>query len=321
MLLLLSTFWRNEKGEVTQLKSMTGYGRTVSQQAGYEISMEIRSVNHRFLECSVKLPRNYGYLEEKIKERLQSRISRGKVEVTLSLRQIEGKTKLVEVQHETVCAYLSALLAENKRLATELEGGVSSDAYLCQDLGLSALLRLPDVFQIQSTGEDEEQVWDVVAPVLDETLRQFVAMRQTEGERLQADIAQHLSAVEQMATQVETLVPASVEQYYQKLYVKLQELLVDQTVDESRLVTEAAVFAEKTAVDEELVRLHSHIAQFRDFLESNEPVGRKMDFLVQEMNREVNTTGSKSQSLEITRLVVDMKAEIEKIREQIQNVE
>ena len=160
-----------------------------------------------------------------------------------------------------------------------------------------------------------------VQPVVTEALQQFVTMRQTEGERLAADVASHLENLESMTNRVEQLVPETVQQYYDKLYKKITELLGDRTVEESRLVTETAVVAEKIAVDEELVRLHSHIAQFRGFLESTEPTGRKMDFLVQEMNREVNTTGSKSQSLEITKLVVDMKSEIEKIREQIQNIE
>ena len=300
---------------------MTGYGRAAYQKNGYDISLEIRSVNHRFLECTVKLPRGYGYLEDSIKESLKKRVFRGKVEVSIFFRQVEGKSQTVRMQHETVSAYLLALQDENRRLAEEFENGISSNAYLRQDLGLSALLRLPDVFQVESVDEDEDLVWNTVSPILEEMLDSFVAMRQTEGERLRADITQHLTALEQMTTQVETLAPASTEQYYDKLYAKLQELLADQTIDTSRLITEAAIFAEKTAIDEELVRLRSHIAQFRSLLSSQEPVGRKMDFLVQEMNREVNTTGSKSMSLEITRLVVEMKAEIEKIREQIQNVE
>lgn len=303
------------------MKSMTGYGRASAQNGGYDITVEIRAVNHRFYECSVKLPRAYSYLEEKIKEQLQSQIARGKVEVSLTMQNVGGKSLAVQVNHAAVSAYLSALLEENRRLAEELDGAVSEHAFLKQDLSLSTLLRLPDAFQVQQVTEDAEVVWAAVEPLLQDALEQFLSMRTVEGERLKADVASHLDALEQMTNRVEELAPETVQLYYDKLYRKIAELLADHTVDESRLVTEAAVVAEKIAVDEELVRLHSHIAQFRTLLESDAPVGRKMDFLVQEMNREVNTTGSKAQSLEITKLVVDMKSEIEKIREQIQNIE
>lgn len=303
------------------MKSMTGYGRASAQNGGYDITVEIRAVNHRFYECSVKLPRAYSYLEEKIKDQLQSRIARGKVEVSLTMQNVGGKSLTVQVNHTAVSAYLTALLEENRRLAEELDGGISEHAFLKQDLSLSTLLRLPDAFQVQQVTEDAEIVWAAVEPLLQDAVEQFLSMRMVEGERLKADVASHLDALEQMTYRVEKLVPETVQLYYDKLYRKITELLADHTVDEARLVTEAAVVAEKIAVDEELVRLHSHIAQFRTLLESDVPVGRKMDFLVQEMNREVNTTGSKSQSLEITKLVVDMKSEIEKIREQIQNIE
>lgn len=303
------------------MKSMTGYGRASAQNGGYDITVEIRAVNHRFYECSVKLPRAYSYLEEKIKDQLQSRIARGKVEVSLTIQNVGGKSLAVQVNHAAVSAYLTALLEENRHLAEELDGGISEHVFLKQDLSLSTLLRLPDAFQVQQVTEDAEVVWAAVEPLLQDAVEQFLSMRMVEGERLKADVASHLDALEQMTYCVEKLVPETVQLYYDKLYRKITELLADHTVDESRLVTEAAVVAEKIAVDEELVRLHSHIAQFRTLLESDVHVGRKMDFLVQEMNREVNTTGSKSQSLEITKLVVDMKSEIEKIREQIQNIE
>ena len=314
-------YYENVQKEVIALNSMTGYGRVLKQQDGYDLALEIRAVNHRYLECTVKLSRSYGYLEDKIKEMVQKRIARGKVEVALTLHRQETETPAVQVNHAAVCAYLKALLQENQLLAQELDGGAAENAFLPQDLGLSDLLRLPDLFQTVSVEEDAETVWQVVKPALEETLEHFLQMRQTEGTHLKQDIASHLDAVEEMTNQVERLVPESVQLYYDKLYQKIKDLLQDRVVEESRLVTEAAIVAEKLCVDEELVRLHSHIAQFRDFLESTEPVGRKMDFLVQEMNREVNTTGSKSQSLAITKLVVDMKSEIEKIREQIQNVE
>ena len=284
------------------MKSMTGYGRAASQTERYDITVEVHSVNHRFLEASVRLPRSFGYLEEKIKEQVQQTVSRGKVEVSLSMQPVSSKTTTVELDHDVVQAYLSAIERENVRLQKQAENDTAAKSYCIEpDLTLSTLLGMQ--------------------PVLAEALTQFVQMRQTEGERLKDDVAFHLTQLEQMTDQVEQLVPQTVQQYYDRLYRKITELLEDRTVEESRLVTEAAVVAEKIAVDEELVRLHSHIAQFRGFLDSAEPVGRKMDFLVQEMNREVNTTGSKSQMLEITKLVVDMKSEIEKIREQIQNIE
>jgi len=276
------------------MNSMTGYGRISTQSGGYDLVLEIRSVNYRFLEISVKLPRSYGYLEDKIKERFQGKISRGKIEVSMTLRRIEGKEQTVQIQHETVVAYMRTLLEENQRLALELKGGVSECAFLQQDLGLSMLLHLPDVFRVQAVEEDETQIWETVSPALDEAINSFLMMRETEGVYLKLNIASHLDALEQMVKQVEQLVPSSVQLYYDKIYAKLQELLAEQTIDVSRLVTEAVIVAEKTAVDEEFVRLHSHITQFRALLESEKPMGRKMDFLIQEMNREVNTTGSKS---------------------------
>ena len=302
------------------MKSMTGYGRATARTERYEITAEVHSVNHRYLETSVRLPRSFSYLEGKIKEQVQQAVSRGKVEVALTMQSIGSKDTTVEINHDVVMAYLlreSGLPKNQIVLGTAgSESGGATDA-----LPLSTLLRIPDAFQVQQVAEDADVIWSEVQPVVTEALQQFVTMRQTEGERLAADVASHLENLESMTNRVEQLVPETVQQYYDKLYKKITELLGDRTVEESRLVTETAVVAEKIAVDEELVRLHSHIAQFRGFLESTEPTGRKMDFLVQEMNREVNTTGSKSQSLEITKLVVDMKSEIEKIREQIQNIE
>ena len=302
------------------MKSMTGYGRGTSKTEQYEITAELRAVNCRYLELSVRLPRCYVYLEEKLKELIQTGISRGKAELSLTILAADGKAPDIRIHHGVVKAYLAAMTEENQRLAAEL-GGMASEGYLPQDLTLSTLLQLPNAFQVQQVTEDAAVMWEFICPAVQEALAQFTQMREIEGLRLKQDIVFRLDALEQMVCQVEELAPRIVTQYYNKLYKKITELLESTAVDESRLVTEAAVLAEKIAVDEETVRLHSHIAQFRTLLESAEPVGRKMDFLVQEMNREVNTTGSKAQSLEITRLVVDMKSEIEKIREQIQNIE
>ena len=215
----------------------------------------------------------------------------------------------VGLNHALAERYVEALREEQNSL------------HLQDDLSLSVLLRLPDVFTVQKVPEEEKVVWAAVQPVVQDALERFLAMREKEGQKMQADLVGRLDAIERMVTQVEALSPETVQQYYDRLYRKLQELLADTTIDESRLVTEAGIFAEKIAVDEETVRLRSHLAQFRQLLESGEPIGRKLDFLVQEMNREVNTIGSKAQDLSITKYVVDMKAEIEKIREQIQNIE
>ncbi len=315
------------------MKSMTGYGRASACTALYQITVEVHSVNHRFLEISARIPRSYSYLEEKIKAVVQQSVSRGKVDIGLSLQPVAGKSAAVSVNHGVIAAYFQAMAAENERLKQDeslplsRQGGADygtmvGDCWSANTvLSLCTMLRIPEAFQVQPAPEDETVVWEEVEPVLQQALTQFLTMRETEGARLCADITHHLNQLESLANRIEPLVPETVRQYHEKLYRKMQELLAERTVDEARLVTEAGLVAEKIAVDEELVRLHSHIAQFRDFLASEAPVGRKMDFLVQEMNREVNTTGSKSQSLEITRAVVDMKSEIEKIREQIQNVE
>lgn len=316
-----------------KVKSMTGYGQAKACSEKYEVSVEVHSVNHRFLETSVRMPRNYNSLEEKIKSVAQKVIFRGKTDIGVTIQLISEKSVAVEVNHEVVTAYIEAVALENKKLKEDKE---QLSINRCTDdysvmvgdtwgantvLSLSTMLRIPEAFQVKQEVQDEVAVWQILEPVLQEALKRFLEMRETEGARLRDDVAMHLDRLESMTDRVEQLVPETVKLYYDKLYRKIAELLSDRTIDESRLVTEAAVVAEKIAVDEELVRLRSHIAQMRGFLECEEPVGRKMDFLVQEMNREVNTTGSKSQSLEITRLVVDMKSEIEKIREQIQNIE
>ncbi len=291
------------------VKSMTGFGRSHVVTAERDILVEIRSVNHRFLELATRIPRMYSNLEEPIKSILKAGISRGKVEVSLTIQNLETGNVSVGLNHALAERYVEALREEQNSL------------HLQDDLSLSVLLRLPDVFTVQKVPEEEKVVWAAAQPVVQDALERFLAMREKEGQKMQADLVGRLDAIEQMVTQVEALSPETVQQYYDRLYRKLQELLADTTIDESRLVTEAGIFAEKIAVDEETVRLRSHLAQFRQLLESGEPIGRKLDFLVQELNREVNTIGSKAQDLSITKYVVDMKAEIEKIREQIQNIE
>lgn len=291
------------------LRSMTGFGRERAAFDEREILVEIRSVNHRFYEFTARTPRAYGYLDEKLKSLLGGKITRGKVEVSVYIYNKEGVNADITVNKEIAHGYLDALRAA----APELE--------VQDDLKLSDIMRLPDLFTVVKTQENEEQVWEQVKQTAESALEKFVEMREVEGVKMYDDIASRLGFIEQMVKSVEERSPKVNDLYREKLYAKLTELLKDRNIDDSRVLTEAAIFSEKTAVDEETVRLHSHIAQFRTLINSSEPVGRKLDFLVQEMNREVNTTGSKCSDLEITKTVVDLKSEIEKIREQIQNVE
>ncbi len=291
------------------LRSMTGFGRERAAFEEREILVEIRSVNHRFYEFTARTPRAYGYLDEKLKSLLGGKITRGKVEVSVYIYNKEGVNADITVNKEIAHGYLDALRAAAPELEVE------------DDLKLSDIMRLPDLFTVVKTQENEEQVWEQVKQTAESALEKFVEMREVEGVKMHDDIASRLGFIEQMVKSVEERSPKVNDLYREKLYAKLTELLKDRNIDDSRVLTEAAIFSEKTAVDEETVRLHSHIAQFRTLINSSEPVGRKLDFLVQEMNREVNTTGSKCSDLEITKTVVDLKSEIEKIREQIQNVE
>ena len=291
------------------LKSMTGYGRSQKVLSGRDILVEIRSVNHRYYEYSSRVPRTYNYIDEKLKALLKTGISRGKVEVSVTINNIEGKDTEIAINKGAAEGYVNAL----RSIADELG--------LIDDLSLSKLIKLPDIFNIQKTPDDEEQVWNDVAEVAREALDKFVTMRSIEGEKLRDDVIEKADNILDMVSKVEKFAPQTVENYRNRLYQKLSEVLESKDVDQQRIVTEAAVFAEKIAVDEETVRLRSHINQLKDMVNSSEAVGRKLDFIVQEMNREVNTIGSKAQDLNIIKLVVDMKAEIEKIREQIQNIE
>ena len=291
------------------VKSMTGYGRAQQQIGQRDITVEFKAVNHRFFEFGARVPRSYGYLEEKLKTFVGGRVSRGKMEANVTIVTLEGASAEVQVNFELARSYVDAL----RILSEPLE--------LRDDLSLSAMARFSDIFAVHRVQEDEEEVWQAVQNVAAEALERFVAMRQREGERLREDILQKLKNIEGFVSFVEERSPQTVAQYQDRLYQKLSELLGDRTVDEGRILTEAAVFADRVAVDEETVRLRSHIAQFRKILDAPEAIGRKLDFLVQEINRETNTIGSKAQDVEIAKVVVEMKSEIEKIREQIQNIE
>lgn len=291
------------------IKSMTGFGRGHQVLNDRDITVEIRSVNHRYYEFSSRLPRSLGYVEDKLKTLLQGRISRGKVEVSVLINNVEAADEKITINHEIVKEYIDAMRS------------VKDEFGLVDDLSLSNILRIPDAFTVVKTETDEEQLWEDIRSTAEEALEHFISMRENEGERMKQDVLSRLAKIEEWVGVVETRSPMVVEDYRKRLYDKMCEVLSSTNIDENRILMEAGIFSEKTAVDEETVRLRSHIAQFRGMLESGEPVGRKLDFLVQEMNRETNTIGSKVQDIEVTRIVVDQKSEIEKIREQIQNIE
>ena len=291
------------------VKSMTGYGRAREMRGGRDITVEVRSINNRYLDCTVKLPRAYIFAEDAIKTRVQRAISRGKVDVFVTIDTSAADVAVVQVNEGLARGYYEAL--------TQLKQTFS----LSGDISPEVLARFPDVLAVTKAEEDVEAIAADICAVLDSALESYNAMRTVEGEKLAQDVASRVDAIEQTVQRVEEQSPQTVAAYRQRLEAKMQEVLHSTAIDESRILTEAAIFADKVAVDEETVRLRSHISQLRDMLQSGEPVGRKLDFLIQEVNRECNTIGSKCNDLSIARDVVSMKAEVEKIREQVQNME
>ncbi len=291
------------------LRSMTGYGRGHQVVGNYDITVEVKSVNHRYFEFTSRIPKAYQFLEEKIKTAVQNGCSRGKVEASVSIQLIGGGENEVTLNVDITRGYLAALRSS----AGELD--------LLDDLRLSDLVQFPDIFTVRKRELDPEEVWEAVRGVAEQAVHSFVQMREKEGRQLKEDLAGRLENIAGTLSFIEERAPVLKEEYYNRLYQKITELLADKNIDETRLVTEAAIFADRVAIDEETVRLRSHLKQFAELLETDQPVGRKLDFLVQEMNRETNTIGSKCQDVDITRRVVDIKSEIEKIREQIQNLE
>ena len=289
--------------------SMTGYGRAGALLHGRDIKVELRSVNARFFEYSSRLPRSCAFLEDKLKKLVAAKVSRGKVELSLSIQTVTAADTVVSVNWSLAQGYRAALdsLIEKMELKNDVTAGM--------------IARFPEVLTQTAAPTNEDELWQDVQSVALQAVDAFVAMRAAEGEKLKADVAGRLDTIEELVAKIEQGSAGRVQAYSDKLYARLQELLGDRNIDESRLVTEAALFADKTAIDEETVRLHSHVAQYREILTLDEPVGRKLDFLTQELNRESNTIGSKCQDVAITRLVVELKSEIEKIREQIQNIE
>ena len=291
------------------IKSMTGYGRFEQTIDGKDITVEIRSVNHRFFEFSAKTSRGYGFLEDKLKSFVQSQVSRGKIDMYVSIVSLDDGAVVVEVNKTLAGGYVNALRS------------LAEDFGLTDDISVSTVARYSDIFTVRRAQEDEDAVWEAVKTVAQGAVDSFIAMREREGAKLKADVVQRADTIIAAVEEVEKASPETLARYRERLYNKVSELLGDRSVDEQRIITECAIFADRIAVDEETVRLRSHIEQLRAVLDSNEPAGRKLDFIVQEINRETNTIGSKCQNAAIAKLVVDMKCDIEKIREQIQNIE
>lgn len=291
------------------IKSMTGYGGAKGEVRSIVVSAELKSVNNRHLDTSVRLPKSCLFAEEIVRSAVKETISRGKVDVFISVDTSHADEVAIAVNEPLAAAYVKA--------AQELfdKFGVSND------LTATTLLRLPEVISTEREDADKDAVLEAITAVLGSAIAQFDEMRSREGAKLDGDIRQKLDAIEEMVGRVEARSPETVKEYREKLLARMNEVLGEAGVEEARILQEAAIYADRVAVDEETVRLRSHIAQFRTMLEGGSPVGRKLDFLVQEMNREINTTGSKCSDGEIANTVIAMKAELEKIREQIQNIE
>jgi uncharacterized protein (TIGR00255 family) len=289
---------------------MTGYGRAKKEIGGRNILVELKSVNNRYLDCTVKLPKLFGFLEEKIKSYISAKgISRGKVEIFVSIDILEEIGVSVELDRAYAKSYIDAL----KTLAAEFD--------LPNDISVMSVAANRDIFAVKKADEDMDREWANVLPVLEEATAAFVASREREGANLKADILSKKANIEELVKKIAPLSEADVKNQYAKIEARIKQLLGDVTVDESRLITECALFADKVAIDEELVRLASHFEAFEQIVASNDPVGRKLDFLLQEINRETNTIGSKACDVAIAKIVVEIKSELEKIREQIQNIE
>ena len=299
----------NEKGIMRVIKSMTGYGRAVENLLGREFTAEVRSVNNRYLDCTVKLPRSMIFAEEAVKGRVKARVSRGKVDVFLTVGASSEDQVKVSMNRPVLEGYLEAMRA------------MAAQYGVREDISVSLLSSMPEVFQMEKNQEDEEALREAILQVVDKALEAFDSMRLTEGAAMDADLRSRKATIEALVSQVEECNPQTVADYRTRLEAKMQEVLANTSIDESRILQEAAIFADKVAVDEETVRLRSHLSQMETMLTGGGAIGRKLDFLLQEMNREANTIGSKCTDLRLARVVVDIKAELEKIREQTQNIE
>ena len=292
-----------------KLLSMTGYGSAKGSVEGQEITVELKSVNNRYLDCSVRLPRNFLFAEDTVKQAVSAGVSRGKVDVFVSAQASQDSGTVVSVNEELARGYRDAVARIAETLG--LESGLNA----------FSLARFPDVLTVERRELDKDKAAAALSEITAKAVEEFNAMREREGERLRRDMLGKLETIEGLVSVVEERSPQTVKEDRERLEARLRDILADRSLDEQRVITEAAIFADRTAVDEETVRLRSHIAQFRTMLEEGSPIGRKMDFLVQEFNRESNTIGSKCSDASLAKVVVDLKSEIEKIREQLQNVE
>ena len=291
------------------VKSMTGYGRCVETVGGREFTVELRSVNNRYLDCTVKLPRQLSFAEDTVKQAVKTAISRGKVDVFISMRSEGGSDARVTLNAPLVEGYLAAMKEMAQRFG------------VVDDISVSTLARMQDVFTVEREEVDEEQLLKDLMTVVEKAIAGYDAMRAAEGAALERDLRSRGETILELVAQVEAGSGETVEAYRARLESKLREVLANTAIDESRILTEAAIFADKVAVDEETVRLRSHLDQMNQMLKTGGAIGRKLDFLLQEMNRESNTIGSKCSDVRLARIVVDIKAELEKIREQTQNIE
>lgn len=291
------------------LKSMTGYGRNEAIEGGKKILCEIKSVNHRYSDYSIKVPKYYGFLEDKVREFVSKHVSRGKVDVYIGIESYGEADKEISVNKELAKSYIDALYS------------LRDEFNLRDDISVNSVARYPDIFVQERKEEDEEEIWESVKTVLTPALESFTSMRMREGERIEKDLKMRVDYMKTLAEKIDARSPETVREYRERLYEKIKDVLGDREIDDQRVLTEVAIFADKVAVNEEMVRLSSHFEEFFGICASGEPAGRKLDFLIQEINREINTTGSKASDIEIAKIVVELKAETEKLREQIQNIE
>lgn len=291
------------------IKSMTGYGRSEKVIDNYEISVEMKSVNHRYADYNIRVPRSYSFLEEFVKSYLQKYISRGKIDVFVSIKKQQDDTAEITLNKPLAESYVKAL----RSIAEEF--GVKDD------ISVSTVARYNDIFEVVRTPEDEEKIKEMAKEVLSEATFGFIEMREREGKKLADDMVARNDVIRSMVKKIDEIAPTTVIEYRNKIEERIRELILDAEVDETRLLTETAIFADKLCINEEIVRLTSHLDEFDRIMGTGAAVGRKLDFLLQEMNRETNTIGSKSNNLEIAKLIVEIKSELEKIREQLQNIE
>ena len=291
------------------IRSMTGFGSAKGNSGKLEISVEVKSVNNRHLDCSVKLPRVFTSIEETLKSIVGENISRGKVDVSIYIDSSNADDIEIKINHSLAKSYITALRE------------IAADNELGSEISVTDLTRYPDILQASRREVDTEILSGDISRILREALANFEKMRVLEGEKLKADIKTRLDEIEKLTALAEKISPETVAQYKTRLETKITEVLQSPGIDESRILTEVAIFADRITIDEETVRLRSHISQLRELLEQTEPVGRKIDFLVQEFNREANTIGSKGNNSQMSKIIVELKSEIEKIREQAQNIE